>query len=240
MAKKYIYKGRSRIVSKIPEVKNDKPTILIDSCSVVIMASNPMSGIKKLGCPLINDSYDDEVMNLYLDGMKSFIKSPNIIIVGGYNIKKILKHDRRNEYIIVENILFDLTNSAEDLRVAINATSSGPILVFDANFIPSKKSMQLLLEDKNQSSLLYSKRVSNLVGCDVSKGGFINYFGYKCPNKIKGAYYLSSVDADKMRKRICGSTFNKNKFDFEMLTELRIKAKEDTSTSSRLDENYED
>jgi hypothetical protein len=36
-----------------------------------------------------------------------------------------------------------------------------------------------------------------------------------------------------------GSTFNKNKFDYEMLEELKMLGVEDNSKSMRLDENYD-
>lgn len=239
MAKsKYVYKGRSKVVNQIPKVETGRKN-LIDKCTFIIMASSPMANVKKFGCPLINDNYDDDVLNLYLDGINSICKTPNIIIVGGFQIKKLLKHQRRNEYIVIENVLYEMTNSAEDLRIGMNGSRNSPVAVFDSHFLPSYTSMSLLFEKKAESCVIYSKRKADIVGCDISETGYVNFFGYKCSAKLKGAYYLSHVDADKIRKRVTGSTFNRNKFDFEMITELRIKAKEDNSSSSRLDENYE-
>lgn len=239
MAKnKYVYKGRSKIVTQIPQIETGNKT-LIDKCTFIIIASSPMANTKMLGCPLINDTYDDEVLNLFLDGINNICANPNIIVIGGFQIKKILKHQRRGEYSVIENLLYDMTNSAQDLKIGLNASRSSPILVLDANFLPSYTSMSLLFENQLESSILYSKRKIDRVGCDISSTGYVNYFGFKCENKLKGAYYLSHNDADRMRKKIVGSTFNSNKFDFELLTEIRIKAKEDNSSSSRLDENYE-
>jgi hypothetical protein len=239
MAKsKYVYKGRSKIVTQIPQIETGNKT-LIDKCTFIIIASNPMANTKMLGCPLINDTYDDDVLNLFLDGINKICNDPHIVIVGGYQIKKVLKHQRRGEYVVVENLLYDVTNSAQDLKIGLNASRNSPVVVLDSNFLPSYTSMSLLLENQLESSILYSKRKTDKVGCDISSTGYVNYFGYKCENKIKGAYYLSKSDADRMRRKITGSTFNSNKFDFEILTEIRIKAKEDNSSSSRLDENYE-
>jgi len=239
MAKKqYVYKGRSRVINQMPKVETGNKT-LIDSCAFLIMASNPLANLKMLGSPLINDQYNDDVLNLYLDGIHNVCKNPNIIIVGGFQIKKILKHNRRAEFSVIENVLFELTNNAEDLRIGLNATKACPLVVFDAQFIPSFKSMELLFENKKESSMLWSTRNVDKVGCDISNSKIINFYAYKCPNKLLGGYYLSPSDADKMRRRVVGSTFNRNKFDFEMLTELRIRAKEDNSSSYRLDENNE-
>ena len=232
---KYVYKGRSKVMSQLPKI-DDKNRVLIDSCAFIIFCSSPLSNVKSLGTPLINEHYDDEMLNLYLDSLQTICKNPNIIIVTGYQSKKILKHKRRSEFSVIENLLFEMTNTAEDLRIGLNATKSCPITVFDSHFIPSYKSMQLLFENQKESSMLWSDRKTINVGCDVSETNIINYYGYSCKRKLKGAYYLSLNDADKMRKRIVGSTFNRNKFDFEMLTELRIRAKEDNSNSSRLDE----
>ena len=68
---KYQYKGRSKIITQIPSQKTVKLNTIVDTCNFVILAAYPMAGIKKLGCPLVNDYYNEEVVNLHLDLIKS-------------------------------------------------------------------------------------------------------------------------------------------------------------------------
>ena len=236
---KYQYKGRSKIVSEIPKRRNNKNKYLIDKCSFILLSSYPMAGVKKLGCPLSNDHYEDEVMDLHLDLIKSVCKSPNIMVVGGFDIKRIYKHPRRNEFQVIENTLFEFTNSSEDLRMGLNAVERAHTIVIDATFLPSIETYNLLLKDLNCSKVVYSDRQSNCIGVNVTNEGVVNFFGYRCKYKTKGAYYLSLEDFDRLRKKCIGSTFNKTKFDHEILEELKMYGIEDNSKSLRLDENYD-
>ncbi|MFK5282248.1 hypothetical protein ACI3PL_22075, partial [Lacticaseibacillus paracasei] len=90
-------------------------------------------------------------------------------------------------------------------------------------------------KDLNVSKIVYSERQSNCVGVNITNENIVNFFGYKCKNKTKGAYFLNLEDFDKIRKRTFGSSFNKNRFDYEILEELKMYAVEDNSKSLRLD-----
>ena len=236
---KYQYKGRSKIITQIPAQKTIKPDTIINSCNFVILAAYPMAGVKKLGCPLVNDYYSEEVINLHLDLIRSVCKSPNIIVVGGFDIKKVLKSSRRNEFQVVENTLHEFTNSSEDLRIGLNASPTGGSVVLDGSFLPSIDTYKLLLSDPTESKICFSFRKTEVIGINTSPENIVNYFGYSCDKKIKGAYYLNTLDFNRVRKKCVGSSFNKTQFDFEVLEELRLLAVEDTSKSIRLDENHD-
>lgn len=236
---KYQYKGRSKIVSEVPKRKTSSTNIIIDKCSFIIIASYPIAGVRKLGCPLINEHYDEQVLDLHLDLINSICRCPNIMIVAGFDVKKLFKYKRRNEFQIIENTIFEFTNSSEDLRIGLNSIARDYTVVLDGAFLPSVETYKLLLTDLNTSKIIYSKRESQCVGVNITEENIVNYFGYKCENKTKGAYYLSMEDFDKIRKRTFGSSFNKNRFDYEMLEELKMTAIEDKSKSMRLDENYD-
>lgn len=236
---KYQYKGRSKIVSEVPKRKTSSSNTLIDKCSFIIIASYPIAGVRKLGCPLINEHYDDQVLDLHLDLINSICRNPNIMVVAGFDVKKLFKYKRRNEFQIIENTIFEFTNSSEDLRIALNAIARDYTVILDGAFLPSVETYKLLLTDLNVSKVVYSNRQSQCVGVNITEENIVNYFGYKCENKTKGAYYLSMEDFDKIRKRTFGSSFNKNRFDYEMLEELKMTAVEDKSKSMRLDENYD-
>lgn len=240
MAKaKYEYKGRAKIVERIPTTKLLKQKPLIPHANFVLVSSYPMANVKRLGCPLSNNYYEDQALDLQLDLIQAVCKNPYILIVGGFECKRILKHPRRSEFQFIENQIYEFTNSSEDMRIALNAIPRGYTVVVDANFIPSVDTYSLLTENINQSRIVYSVRQSDCVGVNLNANSVVNYFGYSCANKIKGAYSLSQIDVDKIRKRCIGSSFNKTKFDYEILSELKMIGIEDTSKSLRLDENYE-
>lgn len=236
---KYKYKGRSKIVSEVPKRKVSSPKHIIDKCSFIIMAAYPIAGVRKLGCPLINEHYDDQVFDLHLDLINSVCKNPNIMVVGGFDVKKLFKYKRRNEFQLIENTIFEFTNSSEDLRIGLNAVNRDYTIVIDGAFLPSIETYKMLLKDLNVSKIVYSDRQSNCVGINITNENIVNFFGYKCKSKTKGAYFLSLEDFDKIRKRVFGSSFNKNRFDHEILEELKMSAVEDNSKSLRLDENYD-
>ena len=237
---RYEYKGRSKIIERIPEKKINKQKFIINQCNFILIASSPMANVKSLGCALSNSFYDNEVMDIHLDLIKSICKNPFILVVGGFDSKKVLRHDRKNEFQLIENSIFEFTNSSEDLRIGLNAVPRGYTIVIDSAFIPSVETYKLLTEDINESRIAYSVRKSEYVGINTTSSDIVNYFGYSCEKRLKGAYSLSQLDSDKLRKRFTGSSFNKSKFDYEFLLELKLRGVEDNSKSLRIDENFEE
>ena len=73
---KYEYKGRSKVIAKIPDVstKTSNKKFIINNCSFLIFSSYPMLNIKKFGCPLSNHYYDNDIMDLQLDLIQSVCK----------------------------------------------------------------------------------------------------------------------------------------------------------------------
>ena len=236
---KYEYKGRSKVISRVPQRKTSNSKHIIDTCNFIIFSSYPVSGVKKLGSPLVNEHYGEEVLNLHLDLIQSVCESPNILVVSGFESKKILKSSRRNEFQVIENLIFEFTNSSEDLRISLNAAPRNASVVIDGAFLPSKETYELLLQDQLHSKTCYSTRKSDCIGIHTDDDKVINYYGYRCEKKTKGAYYISLLDFDRLRKKMLGSSFNKNQFDYEVLSELKMLGVEDLSKSLRLDENYD-
>lgn len=236
---KYLYKGRPKIIDRIPYPKLANQKHIIDTANFVIISSYPMSGIKKLGCPLSNEYYEDNVLELHLDIIYSICKNPFILIVGGFDVKRILKHKRRNEFQLIENHLYEFSNTSEDLRIALNVIPKNKTVVVDGSFLPTIESYSLLFNNVGQSKVLYSIRKSECVGVNTGSENIINYFSFLCERKTKGAYFINLIDFDRLRKKCLGVSFNKAKYDYEILEELKMTAIEDPSKSLRLDENYE-
>jgi hypothetical protein len=86
---------------------------------------------------------------------------PLLLVVGGFDIKRIFKHPRRNEFQIIENTLFEFTNSSEDLRLGLNGIPRAPTVIVDAAFLPSVETYRLLVTDPNDSKIIYSERESD-------------------------------------------------------------------------------
>ena len=233
---RFVYKGRPKVIQQMPK-KSSIGNFLIDSCAFIIFASRPISNTKSLGCPLVNNYFGTEIIDFQLDIIKMVCKNPEIVIIGGYDIKKILKHIRRDEYSVVENILHELTNSAEDLKIGLNATRSKNVVIIDGSFIPSIDSFKLIFNNPNHSYILYSVRESDQIGCELDNSkAKVSYFSFISKNKTKGINYLCPLDSSRMRKKIIGSTFHNNKFDFELYEETSFLALEDNSISIRIDE----
>jgi hypothetical protein len=233
---RFVYRGRPKVIQQIPKKIANKSQI-VENCGFVILSSRPISNTKSLGCPLVNNYFGTDIIDFHLDIIKMVCKNPEIVVIGGHDIKKILKHSRRDEYTVVENVLHEMTNTAEDLKIGLNATRSTNIVIIDGSFIPSLDSFKLVFENRNSSSILYSKRDTDIIGCELDNSKTkVSYFSFKSKNKIKGMNFLCQLDTLRMRKKVIGSTFNNNKFDFELYDETTMLALEDNSTSVRIDE----
>lgn len=226
----YIYRGRSKTYEK-PQ-KQKKIEFLFENMCFIIVSSYPLDGVKSKGSKVLQKHLDSEVIEYNLDLFGSICKNPEIIVISGISGKEIIKHSRRQEYIVVENSLFEFTNSAEDLRLGLLATRSPEVIFLDSSFIPVLDTLNLIKEDNN-SKAFCKEEIDNKYDIGVLEGetGYISSYTFTSQDKLTGMYYLNSQDVSRLRKKTCGSSFNKNKYAFEMFDEIKMKKINDTTNS---------
>jgi len=221
------YEGRSVIYDKVKPASKHQ---VCHKAAFIIINSRPYCNKISNLPPSLMEYAGSEILNYQLDVIHAFCYDPEIIIVGGHKINKVLKFDRRSEYCIVENVIYDVSNSAEDVRIGINASLSPLVFFLRGEFVPSYFSFEKLYDAEN-SATLYKEIKANGVGLIQDRLNNIRSFTFKSNKKFLGLTKLSKPDVARLKKKVCSSTCRKNMFDFELFEEFKLEAIEDTSKS---------
>lgn len=237
MSQTFTYKGRSKVIEKIQKPKKVKP--IIDECSFIIISNTHLCGLKTLGSPLLYNYYGETVLSYYIDIIYTICNNPTITVVSSCEPNKIIKEDEITKVQFVENILGNLTNNAEDLKIGLYANKIQNTFILDAHFMPSFSAFQDLMADKTCSTTIYEVNGSTDIGINISDDNMVNFFSYRSDKKLMGAYFFTKSDIELLRKRVYGSSFNKTKFDWEMYSELKIRAIMNNTPSFRIDKFYD-
>jgi len=225
----YIYSGKQKTY---PQPKKNKIKPIFKNIGFILVASHPVGGFKVNGSPLLANFNGSQILEYQLDVINSVCENPEILISTGIDHNDFVKHERKEEYSIIENTLYEFSNSSEDLRLCLNALRSPHVVFIDTAFIPTIDTFKYLLSKKNQYSKIFIKnnKYKDYVGVTLEKG-LIKDFSFNVENSLTGMYYINTNDIYRIRKRNTTKVFNKNKFTFELFTDIKTKAILDESTS---------
>jgi hypothetical protein len=229
----YIYTGKKTTVITPQEQKCEK---LIDKASFIINASRPLRKKKSSGSVSFYKYKGSQLMDFQIDCIKRICRNPQIIFVTGADTNKMAKHKRRAEFCIVENKIHELANNAEDLRIGINAAMYDQTFWMDGRFVPTIKTFRSILVNPKSSSCLVYKRDNFDLGVVCNSNNIITSFLYKAPLKVRGLYYLNTVDTNRLKNKVSIS-FNHNMFDYDLLKEFGMTIVVDNSSSYFLEES---
>jgi len=227
----YVYRGKSKLYPRPVEKKQDKP--LFQNIGFILCASYPDKGFKINGSKLLRKYKNSAIIDYQLDLINSVCIKPEIIITTGISVKEFVKHERREEFIIIENQLYEFSNSAEDLRLGLMAMRSPHCIFIDSGFIPTLDTFKYLLGHKDRTSKVFIKdgKDEDYVGVTVANSGYINSFSFATNNNVAGMYYINTNDINRIRKKTLHKTYAKNQFAFELIKDIKTKPVLDESES---------
>lgn len=127
-----------------------------------IIASQPEYRKKSIGSISLytEEQNSDNCLQRQLNIINSVIKNNDTFLVTGFDSKRVI--DSIQDVRILENINYETTNIAEDIRLLINASLGDNILLVMGNVIPSKSSLSSI--DIRKSCVITSKKI----GTDIS------------------------------------------------------------------------
>jgi hypothetical protein len=182
--------------------------------SIVLLNALPDKKIKSLGnkCLIkINKKYT--LIDYQIDFFNSIFDNPEIIIVGGFDGKRLKKYidnhlaDINIKY--VEHAVDDGTNIGTSLAVAKKLISHKNCLIINSSLLLYSSIRSLLLDNLNSSFLFVhnTDKNKNEVGYIQNNNKLINCY-YGLPNIIFDCLYINSYDIEKFLN-ICGSNIQR-------------------------------
>jgi len=85
--------------------------------------------------------------------------------------------------------------------------------------------------NRDMSSKIYTKKIPDDYIGVINGEKYISKFTFSSLNKLLGMYFINTHDIDRIRKRSMGKNFSKNKYAFELFSDLHTIMINDESDS---------
>lgn len=188
--------------------------------SVVLLNALPDKKIKSLGNKGLIKVYKDiNLIDYHIDFFNKLFKNPEIIVVGGFDSKRLYKYIRsknsyKNKIRYVDHNIDDDSNIGQSILSSLNLISHKNVLfhncsvVLDCDIIPIIK--------KHKKSFVLSNKKKGDIGCLCSDGYVINCF-YDLNDKIYDSIFLYDRDFQILKNIILSNNNFHKLYLFEVL-----------------------
>jgi choline kinase len=179
---------------------------LDDEITVIIPAAGRGRRMKSYGPkPLINIGRST-IIQRQVDMVKSIFPNAKFVVVAGFEADKVINNVPQ-EFIKLENELYEETNVCRSVSIALNAVSAERVLILTLDFQRSCISANL---DEHRGGE---------VGCVVSPDNTISNMMYDLDLKWNQIIYLQSKELD-IFKSICTKRKYRKLFLFEIINKV--------------------
>ena len=208
--------------------KRKSPTMSLsetDSLITVIMiCDTPGYRMRSYGPPSLISINDNKLIDYQIKAIKDNIRNPEIILCVGYDSEKVNKYIRSKyshvNIRVVENQIFNDSNTCEGMRLALNNTYNDKVIILDGNIL--FKANTLAQINLKQSAVLSEENPSdNLeIGFNLNESECIEHFAYGASKLWSEIFFLNNSDIIDSLRKIISATGYKTKFMFEALNDL--------------------
>ena len=164
------------------------------------------------------------LIDIQIEEIQSVFSEFEIILCSGFGSTKIAKYIRETyptlNIRIVENQLYEYSNSCESLRLCLNNTTNNKVLVCNGELMINRDVLSLV-SLKSSFILSESDKSENLeVGVTINEAGYTENFCYGIENTWSEILFLHEKSIVESVRSIISDAEYKNKFIFEALNEL--------------------
>lgn len=211
-----------------PKSNKNKQEPIDELVTIVLLCDSPGYRMKSYGpLPLVSIS-NYKLIDLQVKAIQEAFKNFEIILCVGFDAEKICKYVRAKYHNvnirIVENQLFNSSNSCESVRIALNNTLNHKILICNGNLLINTQSL-LLINYSQTCVLIETQPCENLeIGINIDDNHKAQYFSFGACKTWSEVLFLDNRDVIEAFRKIVVSPESKNKFIFEAINEiLKIK-----------------
>ncbi len=206
----------SRHVIPIHPRKSDKHK---HQMSVVILAANMGYRVKSYGpkC-LLEDNNGITLLNLQINNIKAIYPEAEILITIGFEADKVLKQIP-NDIRVIENQLYEDTNTVEEIRLVLNNILNGNVLLIQDDIMFNANTLKKITKFGSTIIIDNNDNIpSENVGVTVVNNK-ATIFSYGLPTKWGQIVYLQDRDLIAFKK-ICSDRSKSKLYLYEVLNIL--------------------
>lgn len=191
-------------------------TVDRNNITVIILAANISYGMKSYGPKtLLSVNNKETLLEYQINLIKTVFPQADIILVVGFLADRIIRKCPPGVRI-VENQLYEQTNEATQIRLALNCTLTDCVLIIKDDIVFNAETFKELSKDK--SCIIYDSKGqidADNIGVTVVDG-YATTFAFGMPNKWCHIAYLVSKEL-KIIRSLCNNKENHKLYLFELL-----------------------
>lgn len=190
--------------------------------SVILLNAFPEKKIKTLGNKgLIDIQKNKKLIDYHIDYFSSI--ASNIIIVDGYDNKKMYKYLESSGYLDNKKIKYtyhdisDGNNIGTSIKYALeHTTTNSGLLMHNTSTLFNKKTISKLRSMKNNFCIVQKNKCKNDIGCLIKESKIVTCF-YGLPIKLIDSLYIDKKNITKFLEIINSTDKISNMFLFEII-----------------------
>lgn len=186
--------------------------------SIIIICSLPTRGMKTIGNIALLEYKKQTLIEYHIKTILSIFKKPDIIVVGGFEHKKLKKILEKYPVNFIHHNINDNTNDGSSLLIGMRYVKHNKVIVLDINHLITKKYWSKIIFGKN-SSIFINNHItfSNKIGA-VINNDIVEHLFFSLPTQIMNMFYLTKNHIIELKNMSLDS--NQNKFIFEIINNL--------------------
>lgn len=192
--------------------------------SIILLSDSPGYRMKSYGPLSLISIGSKKLIDIQISAIKDTFNNFELILCLGFDADKVYKYVK-NKYPninirIVENQLFNSSNSCEGLRLCLNNICNDHVLICDGNLILSSKALSLL--DLQRSCILTESNPYHTmeIGLNCDKSNIVQHFSFGAKNIWSEIVFFNKQDTIESLRKILVNYDSKTRFMFEALNEL--------------------
>jgi len=215
---------RTKCITSAKSKSRKKNAESDDLISVILLCDSPGHRMRSYGpVSLVSVNGAVRLIDLQIEAIKSTFNNFEIILCLGFDSDKVYRYIRSKHkdlnIRIVENQLYDTSNSCESLRLSLKNICNDKVLICDGNLIIDSKLLSNL--SISTSSIMVEENPNNTleIGLNIDNN-IVQHFSFGAKNIWSEIIYLNGKPMIDNLVKILLNHDNKNRLMFEALNEL--------------------
>lgn len=199
----------------------DTPKELI---TVVLLCDSPGYRMKSYGPLSLIGIGSKKLIDLQISAIKDAFKHFELVLCLGFDSEKVCRYIKTKysklNIRVVENQLYNSSNSCESLRLSLNNICNDKVVICDGNLLFNSKSL-LLLDTTQCCALTESDPYHTMeIGLNSDHHHSVQHFSFGAKNIWSEIIFLQGKDTIETLRRILVLYDSKTRFVFEAINEL--------------------
>lgn len=210
--------------TKSKKNKNLVKNISKELITVILLCDSPGYRMKSYGPLSLINIGSKKLIDIQISAIRNTFKNFELVLCLGFDSEKVCRYIKATypklNIRIVENQLYNSSNSCEGLRLSLNNICNDKVIICDGNLVFGNKSL-LSLDITKCSTLIEINPYHTMeIGLNSNHNRIVEHFSYGAKNIWSEIIFLTGKDIIENLRRILVYYDSKTRFVFEAINEL--------------------